>query len=129
MRITLKPVAVLLLPVLLAASPAFAQQARVVDAAALQQALVDRTTVEATQRASGAAACSIAPRCSSLASRMGLNLADARTAVGTLSGQQLGRRGRAGQRRGRRPRRRRHTIVISATTLLLIIIIIILLAQ
>lgn len=128
MRITLKPVAVLLLPVLLAASPAFAQQSRVVDAAALQQALVDRTAVEATQRAQVQQVLDRA-EVQQLASRMGLNLADARTAVGTLSGQQLADVAAQASAADAALAGGANTIVISATTLLLIIIIIILLAQ
>lgn len=128
MRITLKPVAILLLPVFLASSPAFAQQARVVDASALQQALVERTTVEAAQRAQVQQVLDRA-EVQQLASRMGLNVADARTAVGTLSGQQLADVAAQASAADAALAGGANTIVISATTLLLIIIIIILLAQ
>lgn len=128
MRITLKPVAILLLPVLLATSPAFAQQARVVDAAALHQALVAQSTVEATQRAQVQQVLDRAD-VQQLAARMGLNLADARTAIGTLSGQQLADVAERASAADVALAGGANTIVISATTLLLIIIIIILLAQ
>lgn len=128
MRITLKPVAILLLPVFLAASPAFAQQARVVDVAALQQAIVERTTVEAAQRAQVQQVLDRA-EVQQLASQMGLNLADARTAVGTLSGQQLADVAAQASAADVALAGGANTVVISATTLLLVLIIVILLAR
>lgn len=128
MRITLKPVAALLLPVLLVASPAFAQQARVVDATVLQQALTDQATLEATQRASiqRVLASDDAKR---LAGEMGLNLADASTAVSTLSGSQLAQAAHQAAAAEVAIAGGATVVAISLTTLLLVLIIVILLAQ
>jgi len=128
MRITLKPVAALLLPVLLVASPAFAQQARVVDATVLHQALADQATLEETQRASiqRVLASNEAKR---LAGEMGLNLADARTAVSTLSGAQLAEAARQAGAAEVAIAGGATVVAISVTTLLLVIIIIILLSR
>ena len=128
MRITLKPVAALLLPVLLVASPAFAQQARVVDATVLQQALADQATLDETQRASiqRVLASDEARR---LAGEMGLNLADARTAVSTLSGSQLAQAAHQAAAAEVAIAGGATVVAISVTTLLLVLIIVILLAQ
>jgi len=128
MRITLKPVAALLLPVLLVASPAFAQQARVVDATVLQQALADQATLDETQRASiqRVLASDEARR---LAGEMGLNLADARTAVSTLSGPQLAQAAHQAAAAEVAIAGGATVVAISVTTLLLVLIIVILLAQ
>jgi hypothetical protein len=129
MRITLKPVAVLLLPILLVSSTAFAgQQSRIVDADALRQALAAHAGTEQDQRD---AVRRVLDRddVRQLADRMGLDVAQASAAVGTLTGGDLAD---AAERAatveaaltGGAP-----TVVISVTTLLLILIIVILLAD
>jgi hypothetical protein len=129
MRVTLKPVAVLLLPVLLVASPAFAgQQTRIVDSLALRQALAAQADVEQEQRA---AVRRVLARddVRQMADRLGLDVAQAGAAVATLSGAELTE---AAQRAGALETALAggaNTIVISLTTLLLILIIVILLAQ
>jgi protein-disulfide isomerase-like protein with CxxC motif len=127
MRITLKPVAVLLLPVMLAASPAFAAQ-RVVDAAALQRALAAQSAAEEAQRAEVRRVLD-RTEVQELAARMGLDLADARSAVATLSGVQLAQAAERAQAVDVAIAGGQATIVISLTTLLLILIIVILLAD
>lgn len=128
MRITLKPVAVMLLPVFLAASPAFAQQARVVGTADLHQALVERTAAEEAQRAQVQRVLD-RTEVQQLAARMGLDLADARTAVGTLSGQQLADVAARASAADVALAGGASTVVISTTTLLLVIIIVVLLSR
>jgi protein-disulfide isomerase-like protein with CxxC motif len=127
MRITLKPVAVLLLPVMLAASPAFAAQ-RVVDSAALQRALAAQSAAEEAQRDQVRRVLD-REEVQALAARMGLDLADARTAVDTLSGVQLAQAAERAQAVDVAIAGGQATIVISLTTLLLILIIVILLAD
>jgi predicted amino acid dehydrogenase len=117
MRITLKPVAVLLLPVMLAASPAFAAQ-RVVDAAALQRALAAQSAAEEAQRAEVRRVLD-RTEVQELAARMGLDLADARSAVATLSGVQLAQAAERAQAVDVAIAGGQATIVISLTTLLL----------
>lgn len=129
MRITLKPVAVLLLPVLLVVSPAFAgQQTRVVDGATLRQALAAHAGAEEDQRASVRRVLDRAD-VREMANRMGLDVARASAAVGTLSGADLTE---AAARAGAVETALAggaNTVVISVTTLLLILIIVILLAS
>lgn len=127
MRITLKPVAVLLLPVMLAASPAFAAQ-RVVDAAALQRALAAQSAAEEATRADVRRVLDRA-EVQALAARMGLDLADARSAVATLSGVQLAQAAERAQAVDVALAGGAATVVISLTSLLLILIIVILLAD
>jgi hypothetical protein len=129
MRITLKPVAVLLLPILLVSTTAFAgQQSRVVDGAALRQALAAHAGAEQDQRE---AVRRVLGRddVRQIADRMGLDLAQASAAVGTLSGADLTE---AAERAGAIEASLvggQNRIVISVTTLLLILIIVILLAK
>lgn len=129
MRVTLKPVAAFLLPVLLIASPAFAgQQTRVVDGVTLRQALAVQAGAEQDQRA---AVRRVLDRADvrEMANRMGLDVARASAAVGTLSGADLTE---AAARAGAVETALAggaNTIVISVTTLLLILIIVILLAS
>jgi hypothetical protein len=129
MRITLKPVAVLLLPILLVSTTAFAgQQSRVVDGAALRQALAAHVGAEQDQRE---AVRRVLGRddVRQVADRMGLDLAQASAAVGTLSGTDLTE---ATERAGALEASLvggQNRIVISVTTLLLILIIVILLAK
>jgi hypothetical protein len=128
MRITITPVAVLLLPIMFFGSPAFAQQARVVDDAVLQRALMDRAQVEDAQRATVRRVLE-REDVSELAARMGLDLTDARSAIATLSGSQLAEAAARAAALETALAGGQATIVISLTTLLLIIIIIILLAD
>jgi hypothetical protein len=129
MRVTLKPVAVFLLPVLLVASPAFAgQQTRVVNGATLRQALTAQAGAEEDQRASVRRVLDRAD-VREMANRMGLDVTRASAAVGTLTGADLTE---AAARAGAVETALAggaNTIVISVTTLLLILIIVILLAS
>lgn len=128
MRITLKPVAVLLLPVFLVASPAFARQAQVVDATALNKAIAERASVEDAQRAQVQRVLD-REEVQQLATQMGLNLADARTAVGTLSGPQLADAAARASAAEVALAGGATTVVISLTTLLLVLIIVLLIAK
>jgi hypothetical protein len=128
MRITITPVAVLLLPVMFLSAPAFAQQARVADAAVLQRALDDRVATEEAQRETVRRVLD-RDDVRELAGRMGLDLTDARSAVATLSGVQLAQAADRAAGLETALAGGQATIVISLTTLLLIIIIIILLAD
>lgn len=128
MRLSLKPVALFLLPVVLAASPAFARQSQLVSDAALQQALTDRAGADRAQRESVARLLA-QDDVRQLAAAMGLSVADASAAVATMSGADLAQAAdyaagidaaRAGGAQ---------TVVISLTTLLLVLIIVILLAN
>jgi hypothetical protein len=129
MRITLKPVAVLLLPVLLVSSTAFAgQQSRVVDGDTLRQALAAHAGAEQEQRDSVRRVLG-RDDVRQIADRMGLDVAQASAAVGTLSGADLTE---AAERAGAVESALAGgvtTIAISVTTLLLILIIVILLAK
>ena len=129
MHLTNKVVALLLLPVLLVASPAFAQQARVVDSAAMDQALASRANSELAQR-------ELVRRVLSrddvrqTAARMGLSLEDAGSAVATLSGAELETLAqRAGAVEAVTLTGGANTITLSITTLLLLLIIVILLVK
>ena len=94
----------------------------------LQQALTDQATLEATQRASiqRVLASDDAKR---LAGEMGLNLADASTAVSTLSGSQLAQAAHQAAAAEVAIAGGATVVAISLTTLLLVLIIVILLAQ
>lgn len=127
MRITLKPVAVLLLPVFLVAAPAFAQQ-RVVDAIALQQALEARAESDDAQRATVRRVLD-RDDVRQIASRMGLDVVRANAAVGTLSGGELAQAAQHASSLESALAGGVTVITISLTTLLLVLIIIILLAQ
>jgi hypothetical protein len=130
MRLTSRLVAVLLIPMFLISSPALAQQPRVVDDAAMSQALAGKAAGEQEQRQQ---VLRVLERddVREVAARLGLDVADARAAVATLGGAELGTLAQhaemiedplaGGQRQTR--------VVISVTTLLLIIIIIILIAR
>lgn len=128
MRVTHRLIALLLIPVFFVASPAFAQQARVVDAAAMNDALVGKAGAERAQREQVQRVLD-RDDVRQLASTMGLNVAQASSAVATLSGADLAD---AAQRAGAVEQALAggaSTIVISVTTLLLILIIVILLAS
>ncbi len=129
MHFTNKMVAIVLLPVLLISSPAFAQQGRVVDAAAMRQALATKAESESAQRESVRR---VLDRTDvrDMAARLGLSLERAEAAVMILSGPELNTLAlhaasieTAGLPGGA------HTVVISVTTLLLLLIIVILLAK
>lgn len=130
MRTVNQIVTLFLIPAFLAVtSPAFAQQARVVDAAAMNQALADKAASENAQR-------DLVRRvldrsdAREMAARMGLSVEQAGSAVAALSGAELNTlaqhasaveaNGLAGGA---------NTVVISVTTLLLLLIIVILLVK
>ena len=122
-------VTLVLLPAFLLASPAFAQQSRVVDAALMDQALANRTASETAQR-------DLVRRvldrsdARQVAASLGLSAERASSAVGLLSGAELNTLAQhavaveANDLAGGAS-----TIVISVTTLLLVLIIVILLVK
>ena len=129
MRISNKIVTLFLLPAFLISTPAFAQQSRVVDAALMNQALADKATSETAQR-------DLVRRvldrsdAREVAARLGLNVAHASAAVGTLSGAELNTLAQhAAAVDANALAGGANTVVISVTTLLLILIIILLLAN
>lgn len=129
MRLLNKIVALALLPLFLVSTPAFAQQPRVVDAAAMNQALADKADAETAQR-------TLVQRVldrtdvRETAARMGLSVEQAGSAVATLSGAELGLLAEhAGAIETAALAGGANTVVISVTTLLLILIIVILLAR
>lgn len=129
MRLMHRIVALLLLPLFLASSPAFAQQARVVDEGAMSQALAAKATSEDAQRA---VLLRVLARSDAreVAARMGLSAEQAQSAVATLNGAEL--ETLAQQAAGIEAAALEggaNTIVISTVSLLLIIIIVILLAK
>ena len=129
MRLTNKIVAVLLLPMFLLSSPALAQQTRVVDAAAMSQALAGKAASESAQRA---VVRRVLDRTNvrEMAARMGLSVEQADSAVATLSGAELGTLAQhAVAIEAEALTGGANTIVISTTTLLLILIVVILLAK
>ena len=129
MRITLKPVAVLLLPILLVSTTAFAgQQSRVVDGAALRQALAAHAGAEQEQRETVRRVLG-RDDVRQIADRMGLDVAQASAAVGTLSGADLTEAAERAAAVDTALAGGVTTIAISVTTLLLILIIVILLAK
>jgi hypothetical protein len=129
MRITLKPVAVLLLPVLLVSSPAFGgQQSRVVDGDTLRQALAAHAGAEQEQRDTVRRVLD-RDDVRQIADRMGLDVGQASAAVGTLSGADLTDASERAEALERALTGGATTIAISLTTLLLILIIVILLAD
>ena len=129
MRISKQIVTLVLLPAFLAASPAFARQSRVVDTALLNQALANKAASETAQR-------DLVRRvldrsdAREVAASLGLNVAQASSAVETLSGAELNSLAQhaaaveAGALAGGS-----QTVVISLTTLLLLLIIVILLVK
>jgi hemin uptake protein HemP len=124
-----KIVAYLLLPLFLASSPALAQDARVVDAGAMSQALQAKADSERAQRE---LVLRVLDRADvrEMATRLGLSVADATSAVATLDGAELDTLAQqAGAVESQALTGGANTIVISLTALLLIIIIVILLAD
>lgn len=129
MRLTNRIVALVLLPAFLVTSPALAQQARVVDAAAMRQALAGKADSESAQRALVRRVLDRAD-VREMAARMGLSVQQADSAVATLSGAELGILAEhAGAVETEALAGGANTIVISTTTLLLILIVVILLAK
>ena len=127
MRATHKLIALLLVPVFFVSSPAFARQTRVVDAAAMTQALADQATSEQAQRDQVQRVLD-REDVRQLASSMGLSLGQASAAVATLSGADLAAASQRANAVEAALAGGANTIVISLTTLLLILIIVILLA-
>jgi len=129
MRTANKIVALLLLPVFLVSSPVFAQQARLVDDAAMTQALAAKAESESAQRELVRRVLDRAD-VRAMAARMGLSVEQADSAVATLSGPELGTLAQhASAVEAATLAGGANTVVISLTTLLLIIIIVILLAR
>ena len=129
MQILNKIVTLFLLPAFLVSTPAFAQQPRVVDAAALSQALANSAESETAQR-------NLVRRvldrsdAREMAGRMGLTVEQAGSALATLSGAELNTLAQhAGAVEANTLAGGANTIVISVTTLLLILIIVILLVK
>ncbi|MGE0866278.1 MAG: hypothetical protein AB7P34_20450 [Vicinamibacterales bacterium] len=129
MHIPHKIVSLCLLPAFFAASPAFAQQTRAVDASVLSRALAQSAGVESAQR-------DLVRRvldrsdARELAGRLGLDVAQASSALATLSAADLATLAQhAGAVEAASLAGGASTIVISLTTLLLLLIIVILLAN
>jgi len=129
MQISRKVVTLFLIPVLLSSTPAFAQQTRVVDAAALSQALTQKADAEITQR-------DLVRRvldrsdAREIAARFGLSVQQANSAVATLSSADLNSLAQhAAAVEANALAGGASTLVISTTTLLLVLIIVILLAN
>jgi hypothetical protein len=123
-----KMVAIGLLPVLLIASPSFAQQARVVDSAAMTQALAGQADLERSQRELVRRVLGSSDA-RELASRLGLSVERADSAVATLSGAELNTLAQQAGAVDTALAGGSRTIVISTTTLLLVLIIVILLVK
>ena len=121
-------VAIVLLPVLLVASPAFAQQTRIVDSAAMNQALTGQAELERTQRELVRRVLDRADA-REMAQRMGLSVERANSAVATLSGAELNTLAQQAGAVDTALAGGSRTIVISTTTLLLVLIIVILLLK
>ena len=129
MAIAKKVVALLIVPMFLVSSPALAQQARVVDAAALSQALEAKADAETAQRELVRRVLDRAD-VRETAAHMGLQIEQADSAVATLSGAELELLAQhAGAVESAALAGGANTIVISLTTLLLLLIIVILLAR
>lgn len=128
MRSMQKLIATLVLPVFFAASPAFAQQARVVDGGTLTQALAAQAEGERTQRDQVRRVLD-RDDVRQMAAAMGLNTAQASSAVATLAGADLAAAAHQAGAVEQALAGGANTIVISTTTLLLVLIIIILLAN
>lgn len=129
MQISKKLVTLFLLPAFLISTQAFAQQARVVDTAALTQALATQSQSETAQRD---VVLRVLDRSDAreLAARFGLTVEQAGSAVATLSGAELNTLAQhAGAVEANALAGGASTVVISVTTLLLILIIVILLVK
>lgn len=129
MQISQKVVTLFLVPALLLSTQAYAQQARVIDPATLQQALTDKTATENSQRE---LVLQVLDRSDAreMAARLGLSVEHANSAVATLSGAELNTLAQhAAAVDASALAGGASTVVISVTTLLLILIIVILLAN
>lgn len=130
MRAIHKFVVLLMLPLLLLSTPAIAQQARVVDEAAMSQALAAKANSEQAQRA---VVLRMLDRddAREVAAQMGLSAEQAATAVATLSGAELDTLAQQAARANDPALAggARQTIVISTVTLLLLVIILLLLVD
>lgn len=122
-----KVVALVLLPVLLVTSPAFAQQ-RVVDSGAMQQALAAQADLERTQRETVLRVLDRADA-REIAARMGLSVERANLAMASLSGAELNTLAQQASAVDTTLAGGSKTLVISTTTLLLVLIIVILLLK
>ena len=129
MLISKKVVTLFLISVLLSSSQMFAQQTRVIDAAALSQALTQKADAETAQR-------DLVRRvldrsdAREIAARFGLSVQQANSAVATLNSADLNRLAQhAGVVEANALAGGASTLVISTTTLLLVLIIVILLAN
>jgi hypothetical protein len=129
MRTTTKAVALLLVPMFLVASPVFAQQARVVDATAMTQALAAKAQSEIAQRELVRRVLDRAD-VREMAGRMGLSVERADSAVAALSGPELGALAQhASAVEAATLAGGSNTVTISVTTLLLLLILVILLVH
>ena len=128
MTMTNRVVAILLLPILLVGSPAFAQQARIVDSAAMSQALAGQADLERTQREVVRRVLDSADA-RELAARMGLSVERADSAVATLSGAELNTLAQQASAVDTTLAGGASTIVISTTTVILVLLIVILLLK
>jgi len=129
MRTMNKTVVLLLLPLFLVSSPAFAQQVRVVDASAMDQALAAKAESETAQRELVRRVLDRAD-VRAMAARLGLSVEQADSAVATLSGPELGTLAQHAQAaEAATLAGEANVVVLSVTTLLLILIIVILLAK
>jgi hypothetical protein len=129
MRLLNKLVALALVPMFLVSTPVLAQQPRVVDADAMSRALAGKADAEDSQRALVNRVLE-RTHVREMAARMGLSVEQAKSAVATLSGAELGLLAeRAGAVETEALAGGANTVVISVTTLLLILIIVILLAS
>lgn len=128
MRIT-NTIVALLLPISLVATPVLAQQAQVVDPAALSQALAAKSEQQDAQRDQVRRVLARAD-VREMASSMGLSVAQANAAVLTLSDVELGSLAQhAAAVEAASLSGGANTVVISVTTLLLVLIIVILLVK
>ena len=128
MRIT-NTIVALLLPFFLVATPALAQQSRVVDSAALGHALAGKAEQKSAQRDQVRRVLARAD-VREMAASMGLSVAQADAAVATLSDVELGTLAQHAAAVEAAPLTGgANTIVISTTTLLLVLIIVILIAK
>jgi hypothetical protein len=129
MRLLNKIVALVLLPLFLVSTPAFAQQPRVVDTATMSQALAGKADSENAQRALVRRVL-VREDVREMAGRMGLSVERADAAVATLSGAELTVLAEhANTIETQALAGGANTIVISTTTLLLVLIVVILLVR
>lgn len=129
MQISKKIVTLFLVPAFLISTQAYAQQARVVDAVSLNQALADKAETENSQRE---LVRRVLDRSDAreMAARLGLTVEHAGSAVATLSGAELNTLAQhAAAVDASALAGGANTVVISLTTLLLVLIIVILLAD